>query len=69
MGIQLSDRQENMVEKGKNCSLRAVSSFPIVFSKAVCWLWWHISAREILDSYRNNLENFHENSKFPRNVI
>ena len=28
MGIQLSDRIENIVGKGENCSLRAISPFP-----------------------------------------
>ena len=35
MGMQLSDLVENTAGEN-NCSLRAISSFPTMFSKAVC---------------------------------
>ena len=35
MGIQLSAEVENIVGKGEICSLRAISPFPTMFSKAV----------------------------------
>ena len=32
-GIKFSKGEENTVEKRRNCSLRAISPFPVVFSK------------------------------------
>ena len=36
MGIQLSDFSRKPCGKRRNCSSRAISSFPTMFSKAVC---------------------------------
>ena len=36
MGIHFSEWTENIVGKKRNCLLRAIHSFPAMFSKAVC---------------------------------
>ena len=37
MGLQLSDRVENMVGKGEIARYEQFFSFPTMFSKAVCY--------------------------------